>query len=233
MLPFGAVSTTCRNNRSAASTRPSRQYVSPSQKRASSTRSFSSPLLAACSSVFAASSYSPLAMRARPHSSAEEATPKNAPTHASGPGSASAAVGFAPHGAHTVAGGNDGRSAGASGSGRSPRPTAGLSSGTSANGMSAVRSGAGGTRGSRLAARAGGAASSTPRTIAATARRLTTAVRPSRGSPVSARAGSSRPGRGRAPSRAASRPGYDSYAVRAPRKSLSCSRASPRPASAR
>src|SRR5207247_9245040 len=100
---------------------------------------------AAYSRAFAAASYAPVAVRVRPHSSAEEATPKNAPTHASGPGSASAAVGFARHGAHTVAGGNDGRSAGASGSGRSPRPTAGLSSGTSANGMGAVRAGAGGT----------------------------------------------------------------------------------------
>src|ERR687887_2903865 len=91
--------------------------------------SFSSPLRAACSRAFAASSYSALAMRARPHSRALWATPKNAPTHASGAVSASAAVGFAAHGAQTVAGGNAGRSAGPPGGGGGAPPAPRLSGG--------------------------------------------------------------------------------------------------------
>src|SRR5206468_2782379 len=114
-----------------------------------------SALRAACSSTFAASSYSALAMRARPHSRADSAAPKNAPMHASGAGWASVGVGLPPHGATTVAGGNGGNSVGPSGSARSPTPTAGFSSGAPANGPSRVRSGGGGTGGSTVAPRAG------------------------------------------------------------------------------
>src|SRR2546430_850640 len=56
-------------------------------------------------------------MRARPHSRADSAAPKNAPMHASGAGWASVGVGLPPPGATTVAGGVFGGGARAGGGG--------------------------------------------------------------------------------------------------------------------
>src|SRR5207249_2823741 len=91
-----------------------------------------------------ASSYSPLAKWARPHSSAFEAMPNAAPTHASVPVGVTGAVGLAATGARIGARGIAGSSDGDGGRGRSTTVIGGFSIGASANGTSAARSGGGG-----------------------------------------------------------------------------------------